>query len=96
MVKVFDEERTARNPVPDRHTGLGLTDGDVVAMYRTMLLARTIDQRMWTLSRQGKVRFMISGQGQEAAQVGSAWACRPGTTSPCRTIATSASCSRSG
>ena len=78
MVKVFDEERTARNPVPDRHTALGLTDADVVAMYRTMLLARTIDQRMWTLSRQGKVRFMISGQGQEAAQVGSAWALQAG------------------
>jgi 2-oxoisovalerate dehydrogenase E1 component len=78
MVKVFDEERTAPSPVPDRHTALGLTGDDVVAMYRTMLLARTVDQRMWTLSRQGTVRFMISGQGQEASQVGSAWALEAG------------------
>ncbi len=78
MAKVFDEERTSRNPVPDRHTELGLSGEDVVAMYRTALLARTLDQRMWSLNRQGRARFVISGQGQEGTQVGSAWALRAG------------------
>ncbi len=78
MAKVFDEERTSRNPVPDRHTELGLAGEEVVAMYRSALLARTLDQRMWNLNRQGRARFVISGQGQEGTQVGSAWALRAG------------------
>lgn len=43
-------------------------------MYRTMLLARKIDERMWLLNRSGKIPFVISCQGQEAAQVGAAFA----------------------
>ena len=78
VAKVFDEELAARNPLPDRHTELGLSGDDVVAMYRTTLLARTLDQRMWNLNRQGRARFVISGQGQEGTQVGSAWALRAG------------------
>ncbi len=78
MAKVFDEERTSRNPTPDRHTELGLSGEEVVAMYRAALLARTLDQRMWNLNRQGRARFVISGQGQEGTQVGSAWALRAG------------------
>ena len=78
MAKVFDEELASRNPVPDRHTELGLSGDEVVAMYRSALLARTLDQRMWNLNRQGRARFVISGQGQEGTQVGSAWALRAG------------------
>ncbi|MYL53595.1 thiamine pyrophosphate-dependent dehydrogenase E1 component subunit alpha [Pontibacillus yanchengensis] len=43
-------------------------------MYRTMLLARKIDERMWLLNRSGKIPFVISCQGQEAAQVGASFA----------------------
>jgi 2-oxoisovalerate dehydrogenase E1 component alpha subunit len=43
-------------------------------MYETMLLARKIDERMWLLNRAGKIPFVISCQGQEAAQVGGAFA----------------------
>ena len=43
-------------------------------MFRTMLLARKIDERMWLLNRSGKIPFVISCQGQEAAQVGAAFA----------------------
>jgi 2-oxoisovalerate dehydrogenase E1 component alpha subunit len=39
-----------------------------------MLLARRIDERMWLLNRAGKIPFVISCQGQEAAQVGGAFA----------------------
>ncbi|MCY8201193.1 3-methyl-2-oxobutanoate dehydrogenase subunit alpha [Bacillus subtilis] len=58
----------------NRHQVLGLTDQEAVDMYRTMLLARKIDERMWLLNRSGKIPFVISCQGQEAAQVGAAFA----------------------
>jgi len=58
----------------NRHNALGLSDQDVLSMYETMLLARRIDERMWLLNRAGKIPFVISCQGQEAAQVGAAFA----------------------
>jgi len=56
------------------HKDLGLTDVDVLNIYETMLMARRIDERMWLLNRSGKIAFVISCQGQEAAQVGAAYA----------------------
>jgi len=53
---------------------IGLTEQDVVSMYKTMLLARKLDERMWLLNRAGKIPFVISCQGQEGAQVGAAYA----------------------
>jgi len=58
----------------NRHQVLGLSDDTVLEMYETMLLARKIDERMWLLNRAGKIPFVISCQGQEAAQVGAAFA----------------------
>lgn len=58
----------------NRHKALGLSDENVLAMYETMLLSRRIDERMWLLNRAGKIPFVISCQGQEAAQVGAAFA----------------------
>nr|WP_093191037.1 thiamine pyrophosphate-dependent dehydrogenase E1 component subunit alpha [Salimicrobium halophilum] len=58
----------------NRHEVLGLSDEQVLDMYRTMLLARKIDERMWLLNRSGKIPFVISCQGQEAAQVGASYA----------------------
>ncbi|MDR4888857.1 thiamine pyrophosphate-dependent dehydrogenase E1 component subunit alpha [Fredinandcohnia sp. QZ13] len=58
----------------NRHQALGLSDDAVLEMYETMLLARKIDERMWLLNRAGKIPFVISCQGQEAAQVGAAYA----------------------
>ncbi len=60
--------------VENRHHSLGLTDETVLEMYETMLLARRVDERMWLLNRSGKIPFVISCQGQEAAQVGAAFA----------------------
>src|SRR5690606_36047545 len=64
--------------VENRHAALGLTDQDVLEMYKKILLTRMFDERTWILNRMGKVHFVISGQGQEAAQIGAAWALRPG------------------
>ncbi|WLV23509.1 thiamine pyrophosphate-dependent dehydrogenase E1 component subunit alpha [Aciduricibacillus chroicocephali] len=57
-----------------RHEALGLTDQDVLEMYRVMLSARKVDERMWLLNRAGKIPFVVSCQGQEGAQVGAAFA----------------------
>ena len=59
-----------------RHAALGLSDDDVRAMYRTMLLARAVDERMWLMQRAGKIAFVISGQGHEGAQVAITWPMR--------------------
>ncbi len=58
----------------NRHEAVGLSSETLLDMYRTMLLARRIDERMWLLNRSGKIPFVISCQGQEAAQVGAAFA----------------------
>ncbi|WP_019720624.1 thiamine pyrophosphate-dependent dehydrogenase E1 component subunit alpha [Heyndrickxia coagulans] len=58
----------------NRHKSLGLSDQEVLEMYETMLLARKVDERMWLLNRSGKIPFVVSCQGQEAAQVGAAFA----------------------
>lgn len=61
-----------------RHGDLGLREPDLRSIHRSMLLARRIDERMWILNRQGRAAFVISCQGQEAAQVGAAYCLRPG------------------
>ncbi|MFJ7307710.1 thiamine pyrophosphate-dependent dehydrogenase E1 component subunit alpha [Peribacillus frigoritolerans] len=60
--------------VENRHLQAGLSDEQVLEMYRIMLLARRVDERMWLLNRSGKIPFVVSCQGQEAAQVGAAFA----------------------
>ena len=62
----------------DRHTSLGLGAEDLLGIYRTILLARTLDLKIWGLNRMGKAAFVVSSQGHEGAQVGSAWALRAG------------------
>ena len=74
---------------------VGLTDADLVAMYRTVALARAVDERMWILNRAGRIPFVISGQGHEGAQVGLAWPLRRATTGSRRSTARSPPASRS-
>jgi 2-oxoisovalerate dehydrogenase E1 component alpha subunit len=56
---------------------VGLTDDDLIRMYKTVALARAVDERMWVLNRAGRIPFVISGQGHEGAQVGIAWPMDP-------------------
>ncbi len=51
------------------HLPKGLAEGDLLEMYRTMWLSRKLDERIWTLNRQGKAAIAASAQGHEAAQV---------------------------
>ena len=62
--------------VSELAASVGLSDADLVAMYRTVALARAVDERMWILNRAGRIPFVISGQGHEGAQVGLAWPLR--------------------
>jgi pyruvate dehydrogenase E1 component alpha subunit/2-oxoisovalerate dehydrogenase E1 component alpha subunit len=82
------QAKTAERPVPllqilrpdgsfDEPLDPGFAAADLVAMFRTMLLLRVLDERMLALQRQGRVGFYGACTGQEAAVVGSAAALRP-------------------
>ena len=57
---------------------VGLSDERARELYRVMVLARVLDERMWTLNRQGRAPFVTPVRGHEAAQVGSAATLRVG------------------
>jgi 2-oxoisovalerate dehydrogenase E1 component len=63
----------------ENHRDLGLSDERVLEMYRTMLEARRVDDRMWALNRQGRAPFVVSSSGHEAAQIASVMALNPDT-----------------
>ena len=45
--------------------------------YRNVLLVRLLDARMLSLQRQGRIGFYVPSTGEEACQVGSAFALKP-------------------
>ncbi len=49
----------------------GLKVSDLVDYYTRMVQARSLDERIWALNRQGKVPIAASSQGHEAAELGS-------------------------
>ncbi|MGE5314621.1 MAG: thiamine pyrophosphate-dependent enzyme [Acidobacteriota bacterium] len=51
---------------------------ELMTAYRTMLLARLIDEKQIMMLRQGRILFHISGPGHEACQTAAAMALRPG------------------
>jgi 2-oxoisovalerate dehydrogenase E1 component alpha subunit len=65
---------TARTPL-ERH---GLSDEQLRAIFRNMLLQRQLDNRGFQLNRQGKVPFALGSEGHEALQAGAAMAFRRG------------------
>jgi 2-oxoisovalerate dehydrogenase E1 component len=56
----------------------GLPERRLIDAYKFMLTARTFDDRIETMIKQGKAGFLISGSGHEAAQVAAAMALKPG------------------
>jgi len=57
---------------------LGLSEEQMLDVYYKMLLARAASIRQRVLQRMGKGAITYSGEGHEAAQVGSAYALAPG------------------
>ncbi len=53
---------------------MGLSKEQLLDVYYKMLLSRTVAQRERMLNRLGRGPFAITGEGQEAAQVGAAYA----------------------
>ena len=70
----------AKSKATPRKRALQLPDGlsadDLLELYATMVLVRALDERVWTMNRQGKAAIVASCQGHEAAQLGSVWALR--------------------
>jgi len=60
------------------HEALGLIPDDLLAMYRTMLTARLVDEAAFRLNRQGKAPFVVPVSGHEGCQIGTAWALERG------------------
>ncbi|MFL2762015.1 MAG: thiamine pyrophosphate-dependent dehydrogenase E1 component subunit alpha [Dehalococcoidia bacterium] len=55
-----------------------LSTEQMLKMYQSMVLLRTLDQRLWAMNRQGKAAIMASSQGHEAAQIASVEALQKG------------------
>jgi 2-oxoisovalerate dehydrogenase E1 component alpha subunit len=62
---------TGRAGTIERH---GLSDEQLVALLRNMLLQRQLDNRGFQLNRQGKIPFALGSEGHEAVQAGAAMA----------------------
>jgi pyruvate dehydrogenase E1 component subunit alpha len=69
----------AAQPVESTHADPGpmFPEDRIVDAYRAMVRTRTMDERCLTLQRQGRIGFYVPLQGQEAAQLGCAWALKP-------------------
>lgn len=52
----------------------GLTESDLKAMYEYMVLTREYDERCFKLQRQGRIGFYAGSFGEEACQIGTAYA----------------------
>ena len=68
--------KAARQPTAEPARA-GLQREQLLEVYRAMLRIRTLDERMMTLQRQGRVGFYGACTGQEAACVASAYALLP-------------------
>ncbi|MEK7866639.1 MAG: thiamine pyrophosphate-dependent enzyme, partial [Planctomycetota bacterium] len=54
-----------------------LSADDLVRMYRNMAFLRTLDVRMLSLQRAGRIGFYGTATGEEAAVIGSGMALEP-------------------
>ena len=69
VVRILDQEGLC-----DDSLRPGLTDEDLHRLYRYMVLVRLMDRKAVSLQRQGRIGTYGQLEGQEAAQVGSAYA----------------------
>jgi 2-oxoisovalerate dehydrogenase E1 component alpha subunit len=59
---------------PEALARAGLSNEQLVAMLRNMVLQRQLDNRGFQLNRQGKIPFALGSEGHEAVQAGAAMA----------------------
>lgn len=53
----------------------------LLRIYRVVVLTRAVDERLWTLARQGRAGFVLTARGHEVAQVATTAALRQGVDS---------------
>lgn len=56
-------------PDPALENGTGVSDADALAMLRSMIRQRVLDERMLALQRQGRIGFYGAATGQEAGTI---------------------------
>jgi 2-oxoisovalerate dehydrogenase E1 component alpha subunit len=61
------------------HAAVGLSPNDLLAMHRTMVTARLIDEASLRQNRMGRAPFVVPVSGHEGCQIGTAWPMRRGT-----------------
>src|SRR5437899_2026419 len=61
------------------HEALGLSTDDLLRMYRTMVIARLLDEAAFRQNRMGRAPFVVPVSGHEGCQIGTAWPMRQGT-----------------
>jgi pyruvate dehydrogenase E1 component alpha subunit len=71
VIRVLSDDGT----LDPRHDP-GLSDDEVVQIYRWMVTTRQLDERLVALQRQGRIGFHVGSLGEEAAIIGSAFAMR--------------------
>jgi pyruvate dehydrogenase E1 component alpha subunit len=71
-LQVLDEDGNC-----DEELRPALSDDDIKKLFEWMVLARTFDDKAFKLQREGRLGTYASILGQEAAQVGSAFALQP-------------------
>lgn len=71
MAQVLDEDGHPVGAAPD------VPAEDLRSLHEWMLRVRAFDSRMLSLQRQGRIAFFVPSTGEEAAQIGSAYALRP-------------------
>lgn len=74
FIQILSPDGTAN---PSAVVELGLKPHDFKTLYRWMVTARIFDERALALQRQGRLGTYAPLSGQEAAQVGSAYALKP-------------------
>jgi len=71
VIRVLSDDGT----LDPRHDP-GLSDAEVLDIYRWMVTTRQLDERLVALQRQGRIGFHVGSLGEEAAIIGSAFAMR--------------------
>ena len=63
MVRIVEQASRQQDPSSSE-----ISDADLLEMYKNMLLARALSERMWLLNRMGKAHLIVTGEGHEGAQ----------------------------